>query len=133
VAIKDGKHGIWVCGSVRPGATPEQVYALRASDVSGDWRQPGWGQEKELIAVLAVNKGGFNTPRLAAAVRDGQQISLVAAGMIMQEEEERPTFSSESIEKMADLLAEQVALALENRTKRKQRIEELALALEGDN
>jgi hypothetical protein len=34
---------------------------------------------------------------------------------------------------MADLLAEQVAQALENRKARKARMEELALALEGSN
>lgn len=129
VAVAEGKHGIWVCGAIRPGATPEQVYALRASDVSGDWRQPGWGKEKEMIAVLAVNKGGFNTPRVAAAVRDGQQISLVAAGMIVSDEarEVDPT------ERIANVLAEQVAAALEKRQARKERMAELAAAIGGSN
>ena len=134
VTAIDGKHGIWVCGAIRPTATPEQVYTLRASDVSGDWRQPGWGQEKELIAIKAVNKGGFNTPRVAAAIRDGQVISLVAAGYVRRPQgEEKPQFTSDSIERMADLLAEQVAMALENRKARKARMEELALALEGSD
>jgi hypothetical protein len=134
VVAVDGKHGIWVCGAIRPTATPEQVYTLRASDVSGDWRQPGWGQEKELIAIKAVNKGGFNTPRVAAAIRDGQVISLVAAGYIARPpEQEQARFDNASIERMADLLAEQVAQALENRKARKARMEELALALEGSN
>jgi hypothetical protein len=131
VAVRDGKHGIWVCGAIRPDATPEQVYALRASDVSGDWRQPGWGQEKEMIAVLAVNRGGFNIPRVAAAVRDGQVTSLVAAGMIYGDEPE--TKVDDSVERMAMLLAEQVATALENRQKRRERMAELAASLEGAN
>jgi hypothetical protein len=125
VTLTEGKHGIWACGAVRPGADPEKVYALRASDISGDWRQPGWGQEKEMIAVLAVNRGGFNIPRVAASIRDGQVISLVAAGMITND-----TPEVDQTERLTKVLAAQVAEQLEKREARRARMRELAASLE---
>jgi hypothetical protein len=74
--------GIWVCGRVRPGATDEQVTALMASKVSGDWRDDRG--RLTLCAVLSVNVAGFPVPRVAAA--NGVQQSLVAAGVVMPEE-----------------------------------------------
>jgi len=68
--------GIWVAGSLRPGVTPEQVRALRASAPSGDWR-PIKGQ-LELVAVCQVNVPGF--PIARARVASGAVMALVAAG-----------------------------------------------------
>jgi hypothetical protein len=68
--------GIWVAGALRPGVTPEQVRALRASAPSGDWR-PIKGQ-LELVAVCQVNVPGF--PIARARVASGQVMALVAAG-----------------------------------------------------
>jgi hypothetical protein len=69
-------YGIWVAGSLRPGATPEQIRALRASAPSGDWR-PVKGN-LELVAVCQVNVPGF--PIARARVASGQVMALVAAG-----------------------------------------------------
>ena len=69
-------HGIWVAGALRPGTTPEQVRALRASAPSGDWR-PVKGQ-LELVAVCQVNVPGF--PIARARVASGAVMALVAAG-----------------------------------------------------
>jgi len=69
-------HGIWVAGSLRPSATPEQIRALRASAPSGDWR-PIKGS-LELVAVCQVNVPGF--PIARARVAGGQVYALVAAG-----------------------------------------------------
>jgi DNA-binding ferritin-like protein len=69
-------HGIWVAGALRPGTTPEQVRALRASAPSGDWR-PVQGR-LELVAVCQVNVPGF--PIARAMVAGGQVTALVAAG-----------------------------------------------------
>lgn len=69
-------YGIWVAGSLRPGASPEQVRALRASAPSGDWR-PIKGS-LELVAVCQVNVPGF--PIARARVASGQVMALVAAG-----------------------------------------------------
>ena len=69
-------YGIWVAGSLRPGTTPEQVRALRASAPSGDWRPIKGGLE--LVAVCQVNVPGF--PIARARVASGQVMALVAAG-----------------------------------------------------
>jgi DNA-binding ferritin-like protein len=69
-------YGIWVAGALRPGCSPEQVRALRASAPSGDWR-PIKGS-LELVAVCQVNVPGFPVAR--ARVASGQVMALVAAG-----------------------------------------------------
>jgi hypothetical protein len=72
----EDRHGIWVAGSLRPGTTPEQIRALRASAPSGDWR-PIRGS-LELVAVCQVNVPGF--PIARARVASGAVMALVAAG-----------------------------------------------------
>jgi len=69
-------YGIWVAGALRPGTTPEQIRALRASAPSGDWR-PIKGH-LELVAVCQVNVPGF--PIARSRVASGQVMALVAAG-----------------------------------------------------
>jgi hypothetical protein len=69
-------YGIWVSGALRPGTTPEQIRAARASAPSGDWR-PIKGA-LELVAVCQVNVPGF--PIARARVASGQVMALVAAG-----------------------------------------------------
>lgn len=69
VAIGEDEFGIWVAGAIRPTATPEQVRILRASGISGDWR------DEELVALLAVNEPGFPMAVVASGHR-----TLVAAG-----------------------------------------------------
>ncbi len=69
-------YGIWVAGSLRPDARPEQIRALRASAPSGDWR-PIRGA-LELVAVCQVNVPGF--PIARARVASGAVMALVAAG-----------------------------------------------------
>lgn len=71
-------HGVWVAGWVDPTATPEQIYALRASALSGDWR--GIGGRRELVAALAVNVAGFPIQRARAHLANNRPVSLVAAG-----------------------------------------------------
>ena len=72
----EDSYGIWVAGSLRPGAQPEQIRALRASAPSGDWR-PIRGN-LELVAVCQVNVPGF--PIARARVASGAVMALVAAG-----------------------------------------------------
>lgn len=74
-AGEDG-YGIWVSGALRPGTTPEQIRAIRASAPSGDWR-PIRGA-LELVAVCQVNVPGFPVAR--ARVASGAVMALVAAG-----------------------------------------------------
>lgn len=80
VSAGEDAHGIWVAGAVRPGATPDQVRALRASPLSGDWRRIGGALE--LVGALAVNVPGFPVPRPQGLVASGVMQSLVASGML---------------------------------------------------
>lgn len=82
VAAGEDAHGIWIAGAMRPSVTPEQVRALRASPLSGDWREQGRTGSMELVAVLAVNVPGFPVPRPAGNARDGRVRALVASGML---------------------------------------------------
>jgi hypothetical protein len=72
----EDQYGIWVAGSLRPGTTPEQVRAARASAPSGDWRPIR--NSLELVAVCQVNVPGF--PIARARVASGAVMALVAAG-----------------------------------------------------
>jgi hypothetical protein len=77
----EDEYGIWVAGAVAPTTTPEQVYKMRASVLSGDWREVGGSLE--LVAGLHVNVGGFPIERVAVAASGGRQTALVAAGLVI--------------------------------------------------
>lgn len=94
VAVGNDQHGIWIAGSVRPGADPLKVYELQAAgQVSGDWRRIGGALR--LVGLLAVNVPGFPVPKMRARVASGEPQALVAAGRPTvawgrsQEDEER--------------------------------------------
>ena len=72
----EDQYGIYVAGSLRPGASPDEIRSLRASAPSGDWR-PIRGS-LELVAVCQVNVPGF--PIARARVASGAVMALVAAG-----------------------------------------------------
>jgi len=76
VAVGEDKHGIWVAGALRPTVDENQLRAIRASSVSGDWRPINGSLE--MVAVCAVNVPGFPIPR--ARVASGHPMALVAAG-----------------------------------------------------
>jgi len=85
VVAGEDEFGIWVSGALRPDVTAEQVRALRASPLSGDWRERGGSLE--LVAALAVNVPGFPIPRTSGMVASGgdRLYSLVASGMVPRE------------------------------------------------
>lgn len=110
----DGKHGIWVCGALRPGVSAEDMRTLRASPLSGDWR---WiDGQLELVGALAVNVPGFPIPRTAGYATAGEQFALVAAGMIPPADIEQ--FTAEDAEYLRGLIRrerESEAAAVKNR------------------
>ncbi len=57
VRAGEDAHGVWVAGSLVPGADEELAQKLRRSPLSGDWRRVGGGLE--LVAALGVNRPGF--------------------------------------------------------------------------
>ena len=86
-------HGIWIAGAVRPGLSDDDIYALRASAISGDWRRVGAGME--MIAALACNTPGFPVPRIGLAASGEMETALVAAAIVMPEETDLRDSSSE--------------------------------------
>jgi hypothetical protein len=82
----EDEYGIWVAGALRPDVSAEKVRELRASTLSGDWREIDGSLE--LVAMLAVNVPGFPVPRpralitASAAEGVGQVLALTAAGVI---------------------------------------------------
>jgi hypothetical protein len=89
VAAGEDEFGIWINGATRSTLSREQVHALRASTLSGDWRQIG--RNLELVAALAVNVPGFPIPRTALAASGGEQITLVASGIVTRTADPEPT------------------------------------------
>lgn len=80
VTAGEDAYGIWVSGALRSNVTEDQVRALRASPLSGDWRRIGGNLE--LVGALAVNVPGFPVPRPQGLVASGTMTSLVASGML---------------------------------------------------
>jgi hypothetical protein len=124
VRASDGKHGIWVCGWVRPGTPDEMVVAARASKLSGDWRERRFG-ELDMIAAHCVNTPGFGIQRVAASVQDGRQISLVAAGMVTDD----PVQSAVDTNAIAKAVFDLMETARVNR----ERVAALAARVNGSN
>lgn len=82
VAAGEDRFGPWVAGATVPGVSEEKIAELRRSPLSGDWRPTPKGLE--LVAALAVNTPGFPVVGLSAS---GEVLSLVAAGMVLSQEE----------------------------------------------
>jgi len=84
VRAGEDQFGIWLAGALRPDASEEQVRALRASPISGDWRKEDGNLE--LVAALAVNVPGFPViPRPQGMVASGELQSLVATGIVLEQ------------------------------------------------
>lgn len=76
VRVTAGMHGPWLCGVVRPGTTEEDVYAARASRISGHWKGG------RLKAIVSVNAEGFDVPGsglMFATDPAGELVDLVAS------------------------------------------------------
>lgn len=80
VAVGEDAYGIWLSGKVRDDLPLPKRHALQAGALSGDWRRIGGALE--LVGALAVNVPGFPVPRPALAASAGEQVSLVAAGVL---------------------------------------------------
>lgn len=78
VRCGEDSFGVWFAGALRDGVSGEDVVALRATPVSGDWRGLQGRTGHALVAAHAVNSGGFS-PRAALAA-SGEIEALVAAG-----------------------------------------------------
>ena len=124
VTAGEDEHGIWVAGWVRPGVSDEMVAAARASKLSGDWRRNPLTNSMEMVAALAVNVPGFAIPRIAASVEGSQQVSLVAAGVVVTESK-----GSEGVDMQT--LAAAVAQEIMAAQSRKEKMAALAARVNG--
>lgn len=84
--LYEDDHGIAFAGIVHPNATPRQIMDGTSAPLSGDWRRHGGNLE--LVAALTVNTPGYPVVR-GASDKQGRQLSLVAAGVVHVDEEER--------------------------------------------
>lgn len=83
IHVGEDEHGIWMAGMVAPGMEEEDIIALRASGrVSGDWRAIGTWEAEDLVAVLAVNVGGFPVPRPALAASAAGVTAMVGISQV---------------------------------------------------
>lgn len=106
VRAGEDEHGIWVAGAVRSRLSDDDRHALKASPLSGDWRRIGGNLE--LVAALAVNTPGFPIPRPSGLVASGQQVSLVASGLVTEPVVTEPlvtdAFGPEDMERIRRIL-----------------------------
>jgi hypothetical protein len=112
VVVGENETGIWFSGGVRSHANKTAVRDLQSAVISGDWRSIGGSME--MVAALGVNVGGFPVPRTALAASGQEQISLVAAGIVMKQETKT--------ESEIDLLASAVVDVIEKRQERAARL-----------
>ncbi len=126
IVTGEDAHGIWFAGALRDDVTPSERKTLKASQLSGDWRDDGRGN-LELVGVLAVNTGGFRqAPRVEVGFANGRQVSLVAsAGYIPEEEQmakvgevELEVKLGENLQKLGAIVADE----LEYREEKRQRL-----------
>lgn len=86
VRARNGEHGIWVSGVLKPDLASSALVSLRANPLSGDWR--AFSGNLEMVAALAVPVNGFETPQLAlSASIEGNVEALILPGSCMCEEE----------------------------------------------
>lgn len=90
VRAGEDEYGVWVSGAIVPEATPNKVAKLRRSPISGDWRKVEGNLE--LVAALAVNVPAFPVYSMEGSDR----FSLVAAGMVMPDPEDKIIDNDES-------------------------------------
>lgn len=112
VTVGEDSIGIWFSGAIRPWATPEQLYALRAAKLSGDWRDVRGNLE--LCAALAVNVPGFPIPEPSLVASGDRIMSLTAAGVVIDPEEPVDTSTLVEVnEAMVKRVAREAALAVD--------------------
>ena len=95
VRAGEDRYGIWVAGALRPDVTPTQLRVLKASPLSGDWREDPRSGRLELTAALAVNSPGFPVPRpLALVASTGTVSALTSISIVAPKKVARPGTST---------------------------------------
>lgn len=79
VRAVEGRHGIWVSGSVAPGVTDLMLHKAKAFPPSGDWRQFTRGGRYQLVACCQVVTPGFPVHEMRAQIASAAPGALVAS------------------------------------------------------
>lgn len=83
VRVGEDRYGIWVAGALRPDISANQLRALKAAPLSGDWREDPRTGRLELVTALAVTAPGFQVPRPMALVASmGNVTTMQAVGLV---------------------------------------------------
>jgi hypothetical protein len=82
VQARDGKHGIWISGTVKSDLSPEGLRDMRANPPSGDWRRYRTGH-LEMIASLAVPVPGFPITQSQLALAASANGDLEVTALIL--------------------------------------------------
>lgn len=128
ISVGEDNWGIWFAGKIRDDASPEDIKVLKASTLSGDWRDAKrTGYPDEMVGVLAVNVPGFPIPRPAFAMDGASQLSLTAsAGLLAPRTEKSLTASNfitpDELDEKLSAVGRIVADELEFRAARKERL-----------
>ena len=80
VVVGNDAYGIWFAGRLRPGASDEDIYAFKSSDVSGHWEVGANGQ-MTLCGLPAVNVGGFPKGYMTA-----EEVAMAASAALESED-----------------------------------------------
>lgn len=80
VSVGQDAYGIWYAGRLRPGASDEDIYAFKSSDVSGHW-EVGKDGQMTLCGLPAVNVGGFPKGYMTA-----DEVALAASAALAEED-----------------------------------------------
>ena len=102
VRMSDGKHGIWFCGTLRPGITDEQVAAFRANAQSGDWRGTS-RYDLELIAAVTVSIPGYPIAPSQLALAAAADGDLYVSTLILTPRAPAPHESPEALALAAEI------------------------------
>jgi hypothetical protein len=88
VRVSAGKLGPWLSGYVRPGVEERQVFAARASRISGHWKG------SRLKAIVCVNAEGFDVPGDGFSIDENGLIDeLVASFPVCSEDNPQLTIT----------------------------------------
>jgi hypothetical protein len=127
VRMYEDEHGIAFAGALTPGVTEEQIYDLRRSPVSGDWRRIGG--ELEMIGVLSVNAPGFPTPRFATD--SSGRTALTAAPSVRPVDPDAKPATSSSLAQLTQRITADVTAAVRAQLREETAATERAARLRG--
>lgn len=113
IAVGEDDFGIWFNGVLRSTLDADDIRAVRAAPLSGDWRRARGGG-LELVAALSVNVPGFPIVASAGMV-EGEQVSLRAAAVTRTDPIKVLAREVRGLKKLIEPLRPSIVAALQER------------------